>query len=485
MTISAKRHTRGRESPAIMPGQVRVSYLNEPLLVFGGEGLHVDPKSGISRYGPRSLGTARHPERVRVGMIGTGETIANAQDWLRTRARGVRGNEKHPSFVGFQGDRGFFSELDFAPSWIQTLTQSEIKGLVRTRTSEKDRLEAAVDLIDSKLRLLADLDLPPEYVVLALPEEVVRRCRKADYFDKEQGRVHRDLRRAIKARAMEHRLPTQILRDGTVRGDDNDTHPAKVAWNFFTGLYFKRGGVPWAPFGLEPGTCYIGVSFYRPLGSKFPAMQTSLVQAFDEHGDGLVLRGHDFDWDPTRQGSRAPHLSGEQAEALVTLALDRYQQEMGQQPARVVVHKRSRYWPGERAGFDDVLSRRVRRYNLLALEPQSRARLLNASSYPPLRCTRFIVGETDYLYTTGFIAALNEFHAMHVPSPLQIADHVGQDTSREVLLSEVLALSKMNWNSANFGGLLPITLRFSELVSEILREMPSDRQPRPQFKFYT
>jgi len=29
-------------------------------------------------------------------------------------------------------------------------------------------------------------------------------------------------------------------------------------------------------------------------------MQTSLVQAFDEHGEGLVLRGHDFDWTPTR-----------------------------------------------------------------------------------------------------------------------------------------------------------------------------------------
>jgi hypothetical protein len=23
-------------------------------------------------------------------------------------------------------------------------------------------------------------------------------------------------------------------------------------------------------------------------------------QAFDEHGEGLVLRGHDFDWDPER-----------------------------------------------------------------------------------------------------------------------------------------------------------------------------------------
>ena len=73
---------------------------------------------------------------------------------------------------------------------------------------------------------------------------------------------------------------------------------------------------------------------------------------------------------------------------------------------------------------------------------------------------------------------------MHVPSPLQIADHVGQDTPRQTLLCEVLALTKMNWNSAQFGGLLPITLRFSRLVGEIMREIPPDRDPLLQYKYY-
>mgnify|MGYP005847462945 FL=1 len=153
-------------------------------------------------------------------------------------------------------------------------------------------------------------------------------------------------------------------------------------------------------------------------------------------------------------------------------------------PRRVVIHKTSRYWPGERDGFTSVLTGRVAEYDLMALSPQSVVRLITASKYPPLRCTRFSVGDLDYLYTTGFIAALNEFHAMHVPSPLQIADHVGQDTPRRTLLWEVLALTKMNWNSAQFGGLLPITLRFSRLVGDIMREIPPDRDPLPQFKYY-
>jgi hypothetical protein len=34
------------------------------------------------------------------------------------------------------------------------------------------------------------------------------------------------------------------------------------------------------------------------------------------------------------------------------------------------------------------------------------------------------------------------------------------------------------------GGLLPITIKLSGLVVEIMREIPADREPLPQFKFY-
>lgn len=71
-----------------------------------------------------------------------------------------------------------------------------------------------------------------------------------------------------------------------------------------------------------------------------------------------------------------------------------------------------------------------------------------------------------------------------MPAPLQVAYHIGQDTPGEVLLREVLALTKLNWNSAALGGLLPITIKFSRLVGEIMREVPRDREPLPKFKFY-
>jgi len=47
-----------------------------------------------------------------------------------------------------------------------------------------------------------------------------------------------------------------------------------------------------------------------------------------------------------------------------------------------------------------------------------------------------------------------------------------------------MMLTKMNWNSANMSGLMPITLRFSRMVGDILREVPEDQVPQPKYKFY-
>lgn len=470
-------------NPAAPLPLITSDYLREPLLLFADDGLHVDPKAGIARYGPRSLtSTGRHPSRLRVGFIGSAEHVDAARRWLITQAEGANGDAKNPEFPGWMPDRGFFSQLEFADLWDEELGQAELRRVLEVR-SQKDRFEALLQLLEGKLRMLAERDNPPEYILIAMSDEIVGRCGTADYTSRETGAVHRDLRRALKAVAMKYRIPTQILQQPTIDGRDR-TPTSRIAWNFFTGMYCKAGGYPWSPYGLAKGTCYVGVGFYRPLGREFPTMQTSLIQAFDEHGEGLVLRGHDFDWDPDKTGSRSPHLTADDASSLMTRVLDQYEQYLHQPPSRVVVHKTSRYWPDERDGFRDAIESRVRRYDLMALESQSAVRLIPVSKYPPLRGTRFTIGDLDYLYTTGYIAALGEFHGMHVPAPLQVADHIGQDTSRETLLKEVLALTKLNWNSAALGGLLPITIRFSRLVGEIMREVPSDREPLPQFKFY-
>jgi len=150
--------------------------------------------------------------------------------------------------------------------------------------------------------------------------------------------------------------------------------------------------------------------------------------------------------------------------------------------AKRVVQKTSRFEPTERAGFEQGLSK-VKQYDLIALCPTSEVRLVRAGQYPPLRGLSFTIGDVSYLYTSGYLTALGGYPHGHVPSPLQIADHIG-DTPRTQLMREILVLTKMNWNSANFSGLWPITLRFSRLVGDILREVPADETPQPKYKYY-
>jgi len=70
-----------------------------------------------------------------------------------------------------------------------------------------------------------------------------------------------------------------------------------------------------------------------------------------------------------------------------------------------------------------------------------------------------------------------------VPRPLEILQHVG-DSPWNVVLQEILALTKMNWNTADFACRDPITLAFSHRVGEILAETPTRAKIRQEYKFY-
>lgn len=461
-----------------------IRYLEELPLQFGAGREHISTRTGIALFGPRSLDIPqRHPLSTKVGIIGSGQSMESAQRWMESCLSGVEGDAVHDAFPGYTESLGFYANLVFDDDWNGAITQHDIAS-IKSISKRKDRFVAAVSLVSDKVRILSQKDYPPSYLVLALPDDLLVHCETVDYTERGKGQVHRDFRRALKAELMKYRIPTQILRQRTSEaalGAKTVDHKSRVAWNFFSGLYFKAGGIPWSPTGLEPSTCYIGISFYRALGSTNTIMHTSVAQAFNEHGDGLVLRGPDFQWDSSRLG-KSPHLAGEQAEALLAMALKRYSDEMNQVPRRVVIHKSSRFWPEERVGFEAAL-RGVNQFDMVAVRPNNRVRLLREGQYPPLRGTTFKIGDIDYLYTTGYIPALRVYPHGHVPSPLQVADYVG-DTPLTQVLQEILVLTRMNWNTTAHADLRPITLRFSQLVGDIMREVSPDRDPMPQFKYY-
>jgi hypothetical protein len=472
-----KRYDNGIQAPSL-----KCDYFDEASLEFACGREHVSPKVGLTLFGPRSLDMPqRHPSAIKIGFVGSGTSIESARKWIDSCTPGVQGDVDNLDFPGFQEDRGFFSTLLINDNWVETITQHEILSVSKPRL-RKERFALALEIVADKIRILSQKDQSPDYVVLALPDDLLSHCEVVNFTDAILGDVHLDFRRSIKAEAMKYHLPTQILlqrvSEASPYARDVD-HKSRCAWNFFSGLYFKAGGIPWSAKGLRPGTCYVGISFYRPPGSKLGIMYTSIAQAFDEYGNGLVLRGQGFEWD---EPERSPHLDEEKAEDLIQRVLERYQDEMKQIPSRVVIHKTSKFGSDERAGFAKAL-KDVRQFDLISVCPTNRIRLLKAGKYPPLRGTRFSLDDIHFLYTVGFIPALKAYPYGHVPSPLQVEHSLG-DSPMDILLQEILVLSKMNWNSASYAGLMPITLRFSRLVGDIMREIPDTREPLPQFKYY-
>lgn len=471
------RLDRDRRPEARAP-LVRATYIKEPLLTFAHGEHHEDPKTGISAWGPLML-PGRHPNSIGLAFVGTAESVATTRTWLLDSAKGREGTPEEMDFPGSGTGRGFFSDIITNDGWVEILTANELDELRRTRLL-KERFDTAARLLDDKLRLLAGRDHQPTCVVLALPDDPFKGIEKVSVTTNGVTRT-RDLRCAVKAKAMAFGLPTQLISEDTLDQTRDEDHPSKKAWNLFTALYFKAGGIPWGPSGLPEGSCYIGLSFFRPYDHA-PTVQSSVVQAFDETGESLILRGPNFSWDERTRG-KSPHLTSDTAEKVVRDVLDAYKGVTKRTPRRVVIHKTSQFLEDERTGFEKAIVG-IERHDFVAMRRQHGTILFREGSRPVLRGTSFSVGQHDYLYTVGYVDCLKAYPAMHIPTPIEITDHLGHDTARDDLLREILTLTKMNWNSARFGGSMPITLRFAQAVAEVLRELGEAGTPRPQFKFY-
>lgn len=454
-------------------------WIPEPMLGFADRVEAIDPKIGIPLAGPKSYGTSRHPNPIHIGFIGTASSVDRATTYLQTAVAGIDGDDDHHPFPGVQSDRGFRTELRISSDLTRHIGVGEMRSLMAEGCKQRDRFEELLATLEDRLSLLCDTDHPLDCVYVVLPEDLYRRCRVADYT--EGGRkVHRDLRAAFKAMAMRYRMPTQMMKESTAgltteTGPRKQSHPADVAWNLLTGLYFKAGGFPWGPVGLPTGTCFVGVSFFHPLGES-SNLRASVAQAFSESGDAFVLRGNEFTWD-----GRSPHLPPENAKDLIAMTLDRYQREYGRRPAHVVVQKPTWFHPDEKEGFHDALE--GIRHDLVALRPAPDVRVLRHAQYPPPRGTVLTFGDRHYLYATGTMPELGFYPHGHVPTPIQISDHVG-DASVDQVLADILLLTKMNWNSARYAESQPITTRFARRVGEILKEIGADEKPEAKYGFY-
>ena len=271
-----------------------------------------------------------------------------------------------------------------------------------------------------------------------------------------------------------------VLAAGGRRPGQSLQDDATVAWNLAAGLLYKSECRLWKPAGLPADTCFVGVSFYRVSRPSSGAVGTSMAQVFTPEGEGFVMRGDEFPW----AGKGSPHLGSAPAERLLKKAIGMYtRQTEGRPPGRLVLHKSSRYTAEELEGFEKAAGDID--HDLVAiLDSPSGIAVFRQGRQPVLRGTMVeLPGSRWLLYTSGHVPFLGLYPGPHTPNPLEIAEHDGDSAPRQIC-KEIMMLTKLNWNSADFASHLPITLQFSIRVGDIMKEAPEVLRLQHKYMYY-
>ena len=463
--------------------------IDEPELEFGGAQSHIDIRFGLRDYGPLDILTAQSPKTIRLGIVGTSESSEGFSAWLGRCQLGIEAKSSRqphlfPPFPSVNGRTPFNCELLVDAAMTRTLARTALLKLGAI-VSIEERIKQAVQLFLAEIEYICD-KTKPDVIVCAFPEELI------SILDDENQSTPYDFHDLLKAVAMPLRVPLQVVlpslydpskakkfrRSGRARTLQDE---ATRAWNIYCAIYYKAGGTPWRLKRQSSAldTCFVGISFYRSLDRS--SLSTSIAQVFNERGEGVVIRGGPATF---LKEDRQPHLAEEDAFQLLVNALRLYKKEHQNLPARVVIHKSSSFSEGERTGFEQALADAdIAMHDFLHLRP-SDIRLYRDGVYPPLRGTALQLTNDEFvLYTKGSVPFFETYPGMYVPRPVSIKIAAGDQTPL-AHAKEVLALTKMNWNSTQFDGGMPLTLTAASSVGKVLKHCQENQRIEPRYSFY-
>ena len=474
---------------------------DEPMLEFGDGGQHCDPRQGLREYGPLQ---PRSGDVVRVGVIGTEDTVAGFAEFLEETARGIESGNKqlinlNPDFPGLGNQNPFrckFEVPDGATATISRRQVNEITSIAR----HDNAVRHAVELITSQLSALVEGSAKPDVIVLALPIPLIEKLVNAkseaeDSDDSDDVRDMLNFRDLLKARTLHLPIPTQIVWPDTwddaakiprkVKRDSNRQTQVKAtrAWNLLNALFYKAGKVPWRllPDQAEYRTSFLGIGFYRDLDGQ--QLWTSTAQMFDERGRGLILRGARAQ---TETRGRHPYLTAKDAEELVVQSIAAYKAHHRHVPARLVVLKTSRFRPEEAEGIDAALEKSgIEMSDLVWVQETSPIAIFRQGNYPVLRGTFVDLHGKGLLYTRGSVPFYGTFPGLRVPRPLLLVPHENSDSKIHTLAKDVLALTKVNWNTTQFDQKLPAPIKAAREVGRILKHVEFGTAVSSDFRRYT
>jgi hypothetical protein len=82
------------------------------------------------------------------------------------------------------------------------------------------------------------------------------------------------------------------------------------------------------------------------------------------------------------------------------------------------------------------------------------------------------------------VAVIQDIKQQEIDETIRIQNRQRGECDLRGVLSDVLGLTKINFNSCLFNDRMPVTIRFANEVGDVLISAPMDGEPRLPFKFY-
>ena len=506
-----------------------VHHLDEPMLAFGYGQASAHPKDGLFLYGPH--GRARKARDLRIGLVGTSVGIAMFKGWaadlkrpiaLPPPSKGQKANRLHlANFPGIQEAFG----ITFHPDEFVSLVVDEkaIDTASRILNLHEAVKKVARLYVDPVIRHRARDEREVDVWVLVLPEIIFDRCRpesrraglpmeRGDFSKRQKARDTLpllvgvidqtaeevfddapDFHRQIKAEFLSI-APTQMIRETTISPEkflNKANFPtrrtqdrASVAWNFATGLYYKtQPAPPWKLMTVRPRVCYVGLVF-KNLPNDPRGHVCCAAQMFLNEGDGMVFRGANG---PYKIDENDYHLTGDAAKSLLAKVLETYVEQHGSPPSELFIHGQTYFNDEEWQAFEEAAPPETNVVGIRIRGTGGETKLFRDGDYPVLRGTALQLDQqTAYLWSSGYIPQLDTYIGPETPNPLLITALRSKKEMppMKTILADILALTKLNYNSCNFNDGQPVTVRFARMVGDVLTMGSAKGADRQPFKYY-
>ncbi|MEZ4803829.1 MAG: SIR2 family protein [Gelidibacter sp.] len=351
---------------------------------------------------------------------------------------------------------------------------SELWRQCELSTGHSTLMKTALELADSIKRNIDQLESTRRNIVIVIFIPTLWN----NFTDVQTDEEKFDLHDYIKAYAAQKQIATQFIQEETL----NDSLICQVNWWLSLSFYVKTYRTPWVLQGLQQDTAFVGIGYSVNKRNQEDNIVVGCSHIYNSLGQGLKYKLTKVE-DCTFDNQKNPYLSYQDAYKFGTMIRELFLIATNELPKRVVIHKRTHFKHYEIRGIVDSLGKTgIKNIDLIEINYERSAKfialftnyeVIKPNSFPLSRGSCFLIDNyTALLWTHGIVPSVRAEKNSYfqggkgMPVPIRVKKHYGF-TNINMIATEILGLTKMNWNSFDLYSKLPATIQTSNEIARI------------------